>query len=328
MNDKLNLINDISLSDREIAQEKDNSIQNKSFYSTDLDFPDLVSKKDYFQIKLFPDEDTVDLTSKSIKKILTLISGDEKEILEENYLNYITWLIGCGDEIEKQQLLIQNEQADNNNETNLAPSYYQLLSKTTIYYINIPKLNENNQIHKRIKLKNNSLEKISSFLNLSIYDMSEFIEICILSFKEKENLENKKSLKTKLLEKFNYEINNENKEIVKEEDNITKKYNLILQESKKCKRTHLQNLESYFEKVWNKIDEMDNIEKNNNKFDSDNSSDLDDAEETNNKKKYDIPNSFNINQNFIKDAEKPTIVELRDENICGDNVCANICRIF
>ena len=108
MNDKLNLISDISLSDREIAQEKDNSIQNKSFYSTDLDFPDLVSKKDYFQIKLFPDENTVDLTSKSIKKILTLISGDEKELLEENYLDYITWLIGVGDETEKQQLLSPN----------------------------------------------------------------------------------------------------------------------------------------------------------------------------------------------------------------------------
>ena len=91
MNDKLNLISDISLSDKEIAQDKDNSIQNKSFYSTDLDIPDLVSKKDYFQIKLFPDENIVDLTSKSIKKILALISGDEKEILEVNYLDYITW---------------------------------------------------------------------------------------------------------------------------------------------------------------------------------------------------------------------------------------------
>ena len=40
-------MNELSLSDREIVQDKDNSIQNKSFYSTDLDFPDLVAKKDY-----------------------------------------------------------------------------------------------------------------------------------------------------------------------------------------------------------------------------------------------------------------------------------------
>ena len=327
MNDKLNLISDISLSDREIAQEKDNSIQNKSFYSTDLDFPDLVSKKDYFQIKLFPDENTVDLTSKSIKKILTLISGDEKELLEENYLDYITWLIGVGDEIEKQQLLSPNGNAVNA-EINLAPSDYQILSKTKIYYINIPKINEYDQINKRIKLKNNSVEKISSFLGLSIYDMSELIEICILSFKEKENLENKKSLKTKLIEKFNYEINNENKEIGKEKDNITKKFNLILKESEKCTKSKLKNFEEYFEKVWNKIDEKNNIEENNNKNYSLNSSDSENENESNKDKNYDIPNSFNINQNFNKSIEKKKIVELRDENICGNNVCANLCQIF
>ena len=299
MNDKLNLISDISLSDKEIAQDKDNSIQNKSFYSTDLDIPDLVSKKDYFQIKLFPDENIVDLTSKSIKKILALISGDEKEILEENYLDYITWLIGCGDEIERQQLLTQNDQADN--------------------------MEANN---KRIKIKNISLEKISSFLGLSIFDISEYIEVCILSFKSKENLDNKKSLKTKLVEKFNNEINNENKEIAKEEDNITKKFNLILKESTKCKKTNLHCLEDYFEKVWNKIDEKVNNEGNNNKDESENFSENDEEEENNKEKNYDIPNSFNINQNFNKNIEKTKIVELRDENICGDNVCANICKIF
>lgn len=297
MNDKLNLISDISLSDREIAQEKDNSIQNKSFYSTDLDIPDLVSKKDYFQIKIFPDENMVDLTSKSITKILTLISGDEKEILEENYLDYITWLIGCGDEIERQQLLTQNDQADNI-ETNLASPDYQLLSKTKIYYINIPKENKNNQFSQRIKIKNISLEKVSSFLGLSIFDISEYIEICILSFKGKESLENKQSLKTKLVEKFNNEINNENKEVAKKEDNITKKFNLVLKESKKCKRTNLHSLEDYFEKVWNKIDEKTNNEENNNKDESENFSELDEEEENNKKKNYDIPNSFNINQNF------------------------------
>ena len=298
MNDKLNLISDISLSDKEIAQDKDNSIQNKSFYSTDLDIPDLVSKKDYFQIKLFPDENIVDLTSKSIKKILALISGDEKEILEENYLDYITWLIGCGDEIERQQLLTQNDQADNM-EANLASPDYQIL-----------------------------LEKISSFLGLSIFDISEYIEVCILSFKSKENLDNKKSLKTKLVEKFNNEINNENKEIAKEEDNITKKFNLILKESKKCKKTNLHCLEDYFEKVWNKIDEKVNNEGNNNKDESENFSENDEEEENNKEKNYDIPNSFNINQNFNKNIEKTKIVELRDENICGDNICANICKIF
>ena len=37
MNEELLQISDMNLSERDIVQEKDNSIQNKSFYSTDLD---------------------------------------------------------------------------------------------------------------------------------------------------------------------------------------------------------------------------------------------------------------------------------------------------
>lgn len=133
MNDKLLHISDISLSERDIIQEKDNSIQNKSFNSTDLDFPNLVEKKEYFQIKIIFDENMVELPSKSIKKIFSLISGIGHEALEDNYLEYITWLIGGGNEIEKQQLLTLNGKADNV-ETNLDPAYYQLLNKTKIYY--------------------------------------------------------------------------------------------------------------------------------------------------------------------------------------------------
>ena len=55
MNEKMLQISDMSLSERDMVQEKDNSIQNKSFYSTDLDVPDLVEKKDYFQLKIIND---------------------------------------------------------------------------------------------------------------------------------------------------------------------------------------------------------------------------------------------------------------------------------
>ena len=173
MNEKLIHISDMSLSDRDIIQEKDNSIQNRSFYSTDLDVPDLVAKKDYFQLKIIKDENMMELRSISIKKIFSLISGESLEKLEENYLDYITWLIGTGDDFEKQQLLTPNEKVDNI-EVNLEPSYYQLLTKTKIYYINIPKINKSNQINKRIKLKSNSLGKISSFLGLDIFDIFAF----------------------------------------------------------------------------------------------------------------------------------------------------------
>jgi hypothetical protein len=287
MNDKLLHISDISLSERDIIQEKDNSIQNKSFNSTDLDFPNLVEKKEYFQIKIIFDENMVELPSKSIKKIFSLISGIGHEALEDNYLEYITWLIGGGNEIEKQQLLTLNGKADNV-ETNLDPAYYQLLNKTKIYYINIPKMNKLNKINERIKLKNYSLEKIASFLGLDIYDISDFIEICILSFQEKENLENKKTIESQLIEKFNNCGENEINEL-----NLTKKFNLVLKESEKCRKSQLENLENYFEKVWNEIEKKSKIEENDNNSRSKQSSD-NEEEESKSEENYGIPNSCNI----------------------------------
>ena len=310
---------DVSLSDREIIQEKDNSIQNKSFYSTDLDFPDLVAKKEYFHIKIFEDEDKMDLSSKSIKKIFSLISGEGIKKLEDNYLDYITWIIDVENEIEKQELLTPNDKLDVI-ETNLEPSYYQLLSKTKIYYINIPKLNQLNQINKRIKLKDVSLGKISSFLGLNIFDISEFIEIFILSFQDKDILENKKSIKSKLLEKFNYQ---DNKGI--EDFNIIKKLDLEIKESLKCKKSKLNNFEEYFEKVWNEIEKKNNTSNNFSEEDiSSEKSDEEDKKDIN----YEIPNNYNINKNFNNNNDTIPNMELREESGCAENICANVCSIF
>lgn len=321
MNDKLLHISDISLSERDIIQEKDNSIQNKSFNSTDLDFPNLVEKKEYFQIKIIFDENMVELPSKSIKKIFSLISGIGHEALEDNYLEYITWLIGGGNEIEKQQLLTLNGKADNV-ETNLDPAYYQLLNKTKIYYINIPKMNKLNKINERIKLKNYSLEKIASFLGLDIYDISDFIEICILSFQEKENLENKKTIESQLIEKFNNCGENEINEL-----NLTKKFNLVLKESEKCRKSQLENLENYFEKVWNEIEKKSKIEENDNNSRSKQSSD-NEEEESKSEENYGIPNSCNINKNNNKKIDKNKNTDLGEENGCAENICENICKIY
>jgi len=321
MNDKLLHISDISLSERDIIQEKDNSIQNKSFNSTDLDFPNLVEKKEYFQIKIIFDENMVELPSKSIKKIFSLISGIGHEALEDNYLEYITWLIGGGNEIEKQQLLTLNGKADNV-ETNLDPAYYQLLNKTKIYYINIPKMNKLNKINERIKLKNYSLEKIASFLGLDIYDISDFIEICILSFQEKENLENKKTIESLLIEKFNNCGENEINEL-----NLTKKFNLVLKESEKCRKSQLENLENYFEKVWNEIEKKSKIEENDNNSRSKHSSD-NEEEESKSEENYGIPNSCNINKNNNKKIDKNKNTDLGEENGYAENICENICNIY
>ena len=102
---------EMSLSEKDIIQDKDkdNSILNKSFFSTDFNFPDLIERKNFLQIKIESLEYLIPLKSKSIKKIFLLISNNDQGELEDNYLDYITCLIGGGDEIDKQQLITQNE---------------------------------------------------------------------------------------------------------------------------------------------------------------------------------------------------------------------------
>ena len=320
MNENLVPISDMSLSDRDIVQDKDDSIQNKTFYSTDLDVTDLVSKKDYFQIKIIKDDNILELSTKSIKKIFGIISGENHENLVENYLDYITWLIDTNNEFERQQLLTPNGKVDNP-QTNLEHSYYQLLTKTKIYYINIPKVNVNDEINNRIKIKSYSLGKISSFLGLDIFDIKYFIEIFILSFKEKEDFANINNIKSKLIDKFN---DNKPKEAI--EFNITKKFELILKESEKCKKNKLENFEEYFEKVLNEI-EKKNLNEDKNYI---NSSELssENEDKDNNENNIDIPKSYNINQNINKHIGKDKDIETRRESACGGNICANICNIF
>ena len=95
MIDKPIHISDLSLSEKDIIQDKEDSILNKSFYSTDFNFPDLVSKKQYLQIKLEPLDFHLQIPSKSIKRIFNLISNNNKGELEDNYLDYITSINEC-----------------------------------------------------------------------------------------------------------------------------------------------------------------------------------------------------------------------------------------
>ena len=98
---------------------------------------------------------------------------------------------------------------------------------------------------------------------------------------------------------------------------------LVLKENVKCKRSKLNNLEDYFEKVWNEIEK-----KNKNVDSSDLSEEEISSENDENKKiNYDIPNSININENLIKDNKKDSNLDLKEENGCGENICANICKM-
>ena len=127
-------------------------------------------------------------------------------------------------------------------------------------------------------------------------------------------------IKSKLVDKFN---NNIQKEVI--DFNITKKFDLILPESEKCKKNKLQHFEDYFDKVWNEIEKKNLNEENNYNNSSELSSENEDKD--NNENNIDIPNSYNINQN-IKYIGKDKDIEIRKENACGENICSNICNIF
>ena len=327
MNDKHLNISDNSLSEKDIIQEKENSILNKSFFSTDFNFPDLVSKKNFLQIKLESLDFPIQLASKSIKKIFSLIS-DIKELLENNYLDYITCLIGEANELDKQQLLNSNDNP--NMHSMLEPAYYELLKKTKIYYINIPKLNLNNIINKRIILKNSSLEKITSFLNMSVFDISDYIEISILSYQKKESLGEKFLLRAKLMGRLNHN----NIEDIKNENDIfmgIKNFYTDIKESEKCNKNKLQFMDFYFNNVWNSI-EKENINDENLSFSETPYGKIPslDINNKNNNNIIDnnIPNNYVISKSVDNIRNKNKNGELLDDNACANGVCGNICEIF
>ena len=326
MIDKPLQISDMSLSEKDIIQDKDNSIVNKSFYSTDFNFPDLVTKKNYLQIKLIPLEYHMQIHSKSIKKIFNLISNNDQTELEDNYLDYITCLIGEGDELDKQNLLGENGQQIMQNI--LDPSYYELLNKTKVFYIDIPKsIGLKNIINKKINLRKQSLEKIASFLGLNIFDMSDYIEIFILTYKEKDDdilLGERFLLRAKLMGKLSNSI-----EDIKldNEFNGIKKLDIDLKEAKKCSRNKLHFMDFYFNNVWNAI-EKENLNDENLSF-SATPFDKNSREDINNKNNninIELPNSYNIHESKNRYENKNG--EFKEDNTCAETVCANICKIF
>jgi len=320
-------INDMSLSEKDIIQDKDNSVINKSFFSTDFNFPDLVEKKNYLQIKIENQEMYMQLHSKSIKKIFTLMSTTQGE-LEDNYLDYITCLIGGGDELDKQQLLAINSNQIVQNV--LEPSYYELLSKTQIFYIGISKLNPNIKINKKITLKKNSLEKISKYLNMNIYDMCDYIEIYILSYQEKDSLGERFLLRAKIVGRLSQSLEDIEKE--KEIFSGYRRFSVDIKGVQKCNKSKIHLMDFYFNNVWNAI-ERENVKDENlsysqTPFGKNSNEDIDNKNNINN---YYLPSSENINNiNNIrfnnKDINKNG--EIKNNNPCGENFCANICKIF
>ena len=310
-------ISDIILSEKDIIQDKDNSILNKSILSTEFSFPELIDEKNILQIKLeSSSEFQMQITSKSMKKIISLISDHNQDLLENNYLDYITCLIISADELDKQQLLGPSN-SNANIQSILEPTYFELLKRTEIYYIEIiPKL-ESGKKKNKIILKSNSLKKISSFLNKNIFDISDYIEIEILSYHNKESFNDKILLKEKLMGKYSHSS----------KENIfmgKKNFPIEIESAKKCERINLQIYDYYFNNVWNAI-ENDNLYEDKMSF-SETPFEKFTSEEIANRGNQ-LPNSNDINKSRDNNRNKNKNGEIVNGNACGES-CGNLCKIF
>ena len=315
-------MNDISLSERDIMQDKDTSVLNKTFSNTDFNFSDLVGKKNYLQIKIEPLDCHIKVHSKSIKKIFTYISNNHGD-LEDNYLDYITCLIGgARDELDREQLLPTSENPNNQNNQNLLePSYYELLNRTKIYYIDISKSNLNKKINKCITLKKNSLDKIFSFLNVNIFDMCDYIEVNILFYQRKDSFEQRFLLNTKLIGKLNQSNDDINKGF-----SGHRKFPLNIEKPQKCNINEIHLLDNYFNNVWNAIEKEVLIDENLAQKPEEKNKIIKKKNNNNNNNNIDLPNSTNINNSRLKNKNKNG--EIKDESPCDENLCGKTCIIF
>ena len=315
---------DISLSGKDIPQEDDNSILNKSILSTDFSFQELVDKKNYFQIKLESLEFHLYVNCKSIKKIFLMISDNNHETLENNYLDYITCLIGTDHELDKQNLL---NSSPVNVKSILEPTYYYLLNRTKILYIDIQNLSSKHKINKKIKLKIDSFKKVASLLNSNIFDMSDYIEIFILSSEDQEYFDERTMLKNKLIGKFSHNLAHDKENYFSGVKTLSTEIPL----ANKCENNNLKMLDYYFNNVWNAI-EKENLNEDNLSFSGTplkkNSNGGNENKNSINNINNDLPNSYDINKSALRNKNKDKNEEIRVENACGNNVCDNVCNIF
>ena len=316
---------DTSMSGKDISQGEDNSILNKSILSTDFSFQELVDKKNYFQVKLESLEFHLFVNCKSIKKLFLMISDNNHETLENNYLDYITCLIGSDNELDKQNFI---NPSPVNIKSILEPTYYELLNRTKTLYIDLPNLISKQRIDRRIMINIDSFKKVASFLNTNIFEMSDYMEIFILTCEEKELLDERTMLKNKLIGKFSHNIINNDKE-----NNFSgvKSLETEIPLANKCENNNLKMLDYYFNNVWNAI-EKDNLYEDNLSFSGTpfrkNIKEDNENKNSINNINNDIPNSYDINKSALRNKEKDKNEDLRVENACGNNVCDNICNIF
>ena len=242
--------------------DKSNSLAIKSLDATAFDFVELLKDKFFLLVTSKKTNNAINIRNNSILKIFELFCDkNNKENIETNLLNYITCIINEGEDLGTQNYANENSVGV----CVLDAPYVELLKQTKNYKINfnIKGIKENpyedikknlllyEEQNNKINIKSDSLKKICKFLGKSIFDISDYINVLVLYLNEEEI--NKAFIQKKIIDKYNSK-SGENFYF-----NGIKKFETKLILPEKNKKNGIYKLNSLFDKILNKMDNVENI---------------------------------------------------------------------
>ena len=214
---------------------------------------DAIEKNNKNIISFKSTNDTLKISSKSIKKIFSLMTND-LEKLSDIYLDHIT--INIFDFIPNQNTAQSNNDKMTNSKIEnmeLDVKYKTVLDKTTIFSINLGNnISTENNLKSSIRIERKSLQKIFTYLNESIIGMSDYINLIIL-YLQKENQSDlaKLVIEQKILGKYYKEP----KKLASVE--IKKDLNNYINIPAKNRSQNIYSFDMLFNKVLDYIDDYD-----------------------------------------------------------------------
>ena len=307
--------------------EKSNSFARKSVNET-VNFIEFLEEKFFLIVNLKKSNESLQMRNKSILKIFELFNHkNNKDSFEEILLEHITCIITDKDDFDTinhgNENSIGNEILDGR--------YVELLNQTKIYKISFTKKGIGNSVidnmkknlliyeeeqKNKLSVKSSSIKKICKLLGKTIFDMSDYINVLLVYLNEDEI--NTIFIQNKILDKYNKVDEKINFEGIK-------KYETELIIPDKNKKIEINKYSDIFEKVLNRIDNMENL------------SDFSEENKMN-------ENSENIPKKFIEEKSKikSANYESRDNNksdeeeyrlkrdehcICQKDLCS-FCTVF
>jgi len=245
--------------------EDENNLLNNSDNQDDISIKSLEGKENHNElidaiernnkniISFKSTNDTLKISSKSIKKIFLLMT-DDLEKLSDIYLDHVT--INIFDFIpEKNISQSYNDKMTNSKIENmeLDVKYKNVLDKTTIFNINLDNIiTPESNLKSSIKIERKSLQKIFSYLSESIIGMSDYINLIIL-YLQNENQSDlaKLVIEQKILGKYYKEP----KKMASIE--IKKDLNNIINVPVKNRSQNIYSFDMLFNKVLDYLDDYD-----------------------------------------------------------------------